>query len=110
MGCQRFIYNAKVPEDRRFRAFARKSLQHTGQFSPRDQQYAQFIGEGPDGCGKCHRRYFATAPCAGSRRMAAPLHQFQREAAHRAANGTLFTAQYAVNILRIRRMQPIISA
>ena len=48
MGCQRFIYNAKVPEDRRFRAFARKSLQHAGQFAPRDQQYAQFIGEGPE--------------------------------------------------------------
>ena len=26
IGCQRFIYNAKVGEDRYFRAFARKSL------------------------------------------------------------------------------------
>ena len=42
IGCQRFIYNAKVGEDRYFRAFARKSLQHAGQFAPVDQQYAQF--------------------------------------------------------------------
>ena len=31
IGCQRFIYNAKVSEDRYYRAFARSSLQHTGQ-------------------------------------------------------------------------------
>ncbi|SCC93020.1 transposase [Thiomonas sp. X19] len=45
IGCQRFVYNAKVREDRYFRAFARQSLQHVGQFAPQDQQYAQFIGE-----------------------------------------------------------------
>jgi putative transposase len=45
IGCQRFIYNAKVREDRYFRTFARKSLQHVGQYAPQDQQYAQFIGE-----------------------------------------------------------------
>lgn len=42
MGCQRFIYNAKVREDRYFRAFARKSLAHVGQHVPLDQQYSQF--------------------------------------------------------------------
>ena len=45
IGCQRFIYNAKVSEDRYFRAFARKSLQHAGQFAPQDQQYSHFITE-----------------------------------------------------------------
>lgn len=43
IGCQRFIYNAKVGEDRYFRAFARKSLQHAGAFAPVDQQYSHFI-------------------------------------------------------------------
>lgn len=45
IGCQRFIYNAKVSEDRYFRAFAKKSLTHTGQFAPIDQQYSQFKTE-----------------------------------------------------------------
>lgn len=45
IGCQRFIYNAKVGEDRYFRTFARKSLQHAGQFAPQDQQYSHFITE-----------------------------------------------------------------
>ena len=43
IGCQRAIYNAKVREDRYYRTFARKSLQHVGQFAPQDQQYSQFI-------------------------------------------------------------------
>lgn len=42
IGCQRFIYNAKVGEDRYFRRFARMSLAHTGQFAPIDQQYSHF--------------------------------------------------------------------
>ncbi len=45
LGCQRFIYNAKVSEDRYFRAFARKTLAMTGTCPPVDQIYAQFIGE-----------------------------------------------------------------
>jgi putative transposase len=45
IGCQRHIYNAKVREDQYFRRFARKSLQHAGQFAPIDQQYAQFKTE-----------------------------------------------------------------
>jgi putative transposase len=42
IGCQRHIYNAKVGEDQYFRRFARKSLMHTGEFAPIDQQYSQF--------------------------------------------------------------------
>lgn len=42
IGCQRFIYNAKVNEDQYFRRFARQSLAHTGEFAPVDQQYSQF--------------------------------------------------------------------
>lgn len=45
IGCQRFIYNAKVSEDRYFRVFARKSLEHVGQFAPQDQRYSHFITE-----------------------------------------------------------------
>lgn len=45
IGCQRHIYNAKVREDQYFRRFARKSLQHVGQYAPIDQQYAQFKTE-----------------------------------------------------------------
>lgn len=45
IGCQRFIYNAKVCEDRYYRTFARKSLQHAGQYAPQDQTYSQFITE-----------------------------------------------------------------
>jgi putative transposase len=45
IGCQRFIYNSKVGEDRYFRTFARKSLALVGQHGPIDQKYAQFIGE-----------------------------------------------------------------
>lgn len=42
IGCQRNIYNAKVQEDRYYRRFALKSLQHAGQYAPLDQQYSQF--------------------------------------------------------------------
>ncbi|HEX7371055.1 MAG TPA: transposase [Rhodanobacteraceae bacterium] len=42
IGCQRFIYNAKVGEDRYFRRFASKALSLAGQRSPVDQQYSQF--------------------------------------------------------------------
>ena len=45
IGCQRHIYNAKVREDQYFRRFARKSLQHAGQFAPIDQQYSHFKTE-----------------------------------------------------------------
>jgi len=43
-GCHRFIYNAKVGEDRYFRAFASKALNLAGLHAPIDQQYRQFIG------------------------------------------------------------------
>ena len=45
IGCQRYVYNAKVGEDQYFRCFARKSLTHTGEFAPIDQQYSQFKTE-----------------------------------------------------------------
>ena len=45
IGCQRFIYNAKVGEDQYFRRFARRSLTHTGEFAPIDQQYSHFKTE-----------------------------------------------------------------
>ena len=45
IGCQRFIYNAKVGEDRYFRTFSRKSLMHAGMLVPVDQKYSQFISE-----------------------------------------------------------------
>ncbi|GAV19800.1 putative transposase [Mariprofundus micogutta] len=45
IGCQRFIYNAKVREDRYFRSFSRQSLSLAGMKTPVDQKYAQFISE-----------------------------------------------------------------
>ena len=47
IGCQRFIYNAKVHDDRYFRAFARGSLQHAGQYAPVDQTYSQYKAQAP---------------------------------------------------------------
>ncbi|WP_269900010.1 RNA-guided endonuclease InsQ/TnpB family protein [Paenalcaligenes faecalis] len=47
IGCQRFIYNAKVQDDRYFRRFAVNSLQHVGQFAPIDQTYSQYKKEAP---------------------------------------------------------------
>jgi putative transposase len=45
IGCQRFVYNAKVAEDRYFRTFSRKSLSQTGNYAPVDQTYSQFKAE-----------------------------------------------------------------
>ena len=42
IGCQRFIYNAKVGEDRYFRRFAKSALALTGTPIPIDQTYAPF--------------------------------------------------------------------
>lgn len=42
IGCQRFIYNAKVGEDRYYRAFQRKALALAGQHPPIDQEYARY--------------------------------------------------------------------
>ncbi len=43
VGCQRFIYNAKVSEDRYYRKFARAALGLPEKFPPIDQQYSRFI-------------------------------------------------------------------
>jgi putative transposase len=42
MGCQRFIYNAKVGEAAYFRTFQRHALALAGVYPPSDQQYSQF--------------------------------------------------------------------
>lgn len=44
IGCQRFIYNAKVQEDRYFRAFKRTAVSLAGIPVPVDQEYSRFIG------------------------------------------------------------------
>jgi len=44
IGCQRVIYNAKVAEDRYYRAYARKFAGNV--HAPVDQEYSRFIGEG----------------------------------------------------------------
>jgi putative transposase len=41
-GCQRFIYNSKVAEDRYFLSFSRSALNLAGIPIPNDQQYSQF--------------------------------------------------------------------
>ena len=43
MGCQRFIDNAKVTEDRYYRKFARKALGLPEQYLPVDPQYSRSI-------------------------------------------------------------------
>ncbi|TAM85836.1 MAG: transposase [Candidimonas sp.] len=42
IGCQRYLYNAKVREDRYFRRFQRTALALAGQQAPIDQQYSHF--------------------------------------------------------------------
>jgi len=44
IGHQRFIYNAKVREDRYFRAFQKRALALAGIYPPVDQTYSHFIG------------------------------------------------------------------
>jgi len=44
IGHQRFIYNAKVSEDRYYRVFAKKAVSLSGTPVPVDQEYARFIG------------------------------------------------------------------
>ena len=43
IGCQRFIYNAKVTEDRYYRTFGRKALGLPEQYPPVDQQYSRYV-------------------------------------------------------------------
>ena len=42
IGCQRFIYNAKVQEDRYYRRFKRSALSLVGDPVPIDQQYSRY--------------------------------------------------------------------
>lgn len=46
IGCQRFIKNAKVREDRYYRAFQRRFAAFAGQHAPVDQAYSHLIGDG----------------------------------------------------------------
>ena len=46
IGCQRFVYNAKVVEDKYFRTFRNHSLALTGLHTPTDQKYSQFKDKG----------------------------------------------------------------
>ncbi|OUM00745.1 RNA-guided endonuclease InsQ/TnpB family protein [Variovorax sp. JS1663] len=46
IGCQRFIYNARVREDHYFRTMQRKRLALVGQYPEQDQSYARYIGDG----------------------------------------------------------------
>lgn len=46
IGCQRFIKNAKVREDRYYRAFQRRFAAFAGQHAPVDQAYAHLVGNG----------------------------------------------------------------
>ena len=43
IGCQRFVYNAKVTEDRYYRKFAGKALGLPEPYPPVDQQYSRYI-------------------------------------------------------------------
>jgi len=49
IGCQRFIKNAKVHEDRYYRAFQRRFAAFAGQHAPVDQAYAHLVGDGNAG-------------------------------------------------------------
>ncbi len=44
IGHQRFVYNAKVSEDRYYRTFAKKAVSLSGTPVPVDQEYSRFIG------------------------------------------------------------------
>ena len=45
VGCQRWVYNAKVQEDRYFRAYQKRFVALAGVRPPIDQKYSQFIGD-----------------------------------------------------------------
>lgn len=68
--CQRFIYNAKVAENRYFLAFSRASLSLAGVPVPIDQKTAHFIGEGTEWLRKCPSdvRVFAATNWMGAYR------------------------------------------
>jgi len=51
IGCQRFIKNAKVREDRYYRAFQRRFAAFAGQYAPVDQAYSHLVGDGNAGAG-----------------------------------------------------------
>lgn len=56
IGCQRFIKNAKVREDRYYRAFQRRFAAFAGQHAQVDQAYSHLIGDGNAGPGLAGER------------------------------------------------------
>lgn len=56
IGCQRFIKNAKVREDRYYRAFQRRFAAFAGQHAPVDQAYSHLIGDGNAAPGRTGER------------------------------------------------------
>src|SRR5208337_5486014 len=69
IGCQRFVYNSKVEEDRYFRTFCNHALALTGVQTPVDQQYSQFKDEEltPWRCSRCRGRSCVMGPTASCR-------------------------------------------
>lgn len=61
IGCQRFIKNAKVREDRYYRAFARRFVAFAGQHAPVDQAYSHLIGDGA-GCADANTTWLRQVP------------------------------------------------
>lgn len=61
IGCQRFIYNAKVREDRYFRSVQRKTLSFAGQYPEVDQAYSHLIGDG-NGCDEANSAWLREVP------------------------------------------------
>lgn len=78
IGCQRFIKNAKVREDRYFRAFQRRFADFAGQHAPVDQAYSHLIGDA-NGCEGASTVWLREVPSAVLRNGAVRFYQaYQR--------------------------------
>ena len=78
IGCQRFIKNAKVREDRYYRAFQRRFAAFAGQHAPVDQTYSHLIGDG-GGCEEANTAWLREVPSHVLRNGAVRFYQgYQR--------------------------------
>jgi len=78
IGCQRFIKNAKVREDRYYRAFQRRFADFAGVHSPVDQAYSHLIGDG-GGCEDANTSWLREVPSHVLRNGAVRFYQaYQR--------------------------------
>ncbi|MEJ6002506.1 RNA-guided endonuclease InsQ/TnpB family protein [Paucibacter soli] len=78
IGCQRFIKNAKVREDRYYRAFQRRFAAFAGQHAPVDQAYSHLIGDG-GGCEDANTAWLREVPSHVLRNGAVRFYQaYQR--------------------------------